>query len=143
MRQQVLGMLVKCYVITFANKMGFHIKICAFLFLIIGDNYIVSEKIPNKEAYENLRSTIASVKKACGDVCNTSQKGIPGKYFNQITKNVDCAALFQNDAEIDAPSQFQEPPMRIPKWLAEDYSYGGSVPIRNTFMGRHKTHVQL
>ena len=94
---------------------------------------VVCEKLPNKEAYNNLRSTIQSVKKSCGDVCHTNDKGNPGKYFNEIHKNVNCPALFAT-SDIDAPSQFHDPPMRIPKWLVEDYSYGGEVSIANDYL---------
>ena len=48
--------------------------------------------------------------------------GKPGKYFDEITKNIQCPSLFSN-ADIDKPSKFEEAPMKIPKWLQNDYRY--------------------
>ena len=72
-------------------------------------------KIPSKTVYENLKKTVASVKKSCGEICDTTISGKPGKYFDEIHKIVDCDALFSNP-DIDDPSQFHDPPSRIPKW---------------------------
>ena len=45
--------------------------------------------IINILAYEeNLRKTIASIRKSCGEVCNQNIVGKPGKYFNFISKQV-------------------------------------------------------
>ena len=41
---------------------------------------------------------------------------------------MDCDALFSNP-DIDDPSQFHDPPSRIPKWLKDEYSYSGKIPI--------------
>ena len=48
--------------------------------------------------------------------------GKPGKYFDEISKNIQCLSLFSNP-DIDKPSKFKEAPMRIPKWLQNDYRY--------------------
>ena len=85
-------------------------------------------KIPLKTVYENLKKTVASVRKSCGEICDQSITGKPGKYFDEIQKKVDCDALFSNP-DIDDPSQFHDPPKRIPKWLVEEYSYTGRVPV--------------
>ena len=85
-------------------------------------------KIPSKTVYENLKKTVASVRKSCGEICDTTISGKPGKYFDEIHKKVDCDALFSNP-DIDDPSQFHDPPSRIPKWLKDEYSYFGKVPI--------------
>ena len=63
--------------------------------------------------------------------CN-SISGKPGKYFDEINKEIDCPALFSNP-DMDIPSQFKEPPIKIPKWLLDDYSYHGKVEINNGF----------
>ena len=77
-------------------------------------------KFSSKEAYTDLKKSIASVKESCGEVCDQTITGKPGKYFEKITKNIQCPALFSMDA-IDLPSKFESPPMKIPKWLRDDF----------------------
>ena len=60
------------------------------------------------------------MKKSCGEVCDQRITGKPGKYFDQITKDIQCHALF-SEVGIDLPSRFETPPMKIPKWLRNDY----------------------
>lgn len=85
-------------------------------------------KLSSKEIYANLKESLASVRKSCGQLCDASVTGSPGKYFDQLTKAVDCKALFENE-NVDNASQFSAPPMRIPKWLYSDYNYDGRVEI--------------
>jgi hypothetical protein len=101
-------------------------------------------KIPMKQIYANLKTTISSVRKSCGQVCDQSVQGIPGKYYDFIEKKVDCKELFSNP-DIDDPSQFPDPPGRIPKWLSPEYNYGGRVPIKNNYMDDSKgeTHALI
>ena len=95
-----------------------------------------SEHKSNKQCYEQLKKDIASVQKSCGEVCDLTKEGQPGKYFNVVEKNFDCPALFSNP-DIDKPLEFREPPMRIPKWLWQYYTFHGKVEIdydyRNDF----------
>ena len=86
------------------------------------------KKLTDNVVYDNLKKTIASVKKSCGEICDQSIKGEPGKYFDSIKKKVNCDDLF-NNPDIDDPSQFKKPPMKIPDWLLNDYSYSGKVAI--------------
>ena len=51
---------------------------------------IHGKEMPNSVVYENLKKTIASVKKSCGEICDQSIKGEPGKYFDSIKKNINC-----------------------------------------------------
>ena len=51
---------------------------------------------------------------------------------HQLQKKVNCEPLF-NNPDIDNPSDFEEPPHRIPKWLLPEYNYGGKVPISNYY----------
>lgn len=108
------------------------IKILSLLSTSILLGSVNGTKLSNKEAYNALKTTIASVKKSCGEICDTTIVGKPGKYFDEVTKNVDCPALFSN-SDLDRPSVFEEPPMRIPKWLLDDYSYHGKVDMFNDF----------
>ena len=89
-------------------------------------------KLSNKEIYENLKTSLKSIKESCGEICDQSITGKPNVYFQEIKKNVDCLALFKN-SDIDNVSQFESPPMRIPKWLVPEYNYGGRVPITNFY----------
>ena len=45
------------------------------IFLIISCYSEERVKVSNKEAYANLKDTIASVKKSCGEVCDQSIEG--------------------------------------------------------------------
>ena len=101
------------------------------LFFFVHDSF--TEKLSNKEAYENLKKTVQSVKKSCGDVCNLAKTGKPGKYFDEIEKDINCPALFSNP-DIDLYSEFQSPPKRIPKWLRGEYDFNGKVEIVNQYL---------
>ena len=102
-----------------------------------------SSKLSNKEAYAELKKTIASVRKSCGEVCDQTITGKPGKYFDEITKNIDCPGLF-SDVGMDLPTQFESAPSRIPKWLRDDFGYHGKVELlqdyRDTSKGQHHWH---
>ena len=73
-------------------------------------------KLSNKEIYENLKKRIKSVKESCGQVCDTTIQGEPGKYYQALKKEVNCEALFTNP-DLDAEGEFQFPPKKIPKYL--------------------------
>ena len=89
--------------------------------------------LDNKQLYQNLRKNIASIKESCGQICDQTIKGTSkGKYFEFIQKNVDCPAIFKN-TDIDKVSEFKDPPMKIPKWLVPDFTYGGKVPISSHY----------
>jgi hypothetical protein len=49
----------------------------------------------------------------CSEICNTSVPGIPSKYFPFISKKVDCAGLWSNEA-IDASRPESHAPDLIP-----------------------------
>ena len=91
---------------------------------------IKSDFLTNKEKYENLKNTIADMKADCGEICDLTSNNYakPGEIFDELKKSVNCTALFKN-SNIDGPSQFQEPPKRIPKWLVGEFTYGGQVPV--------------
>ena len=73
-------------------------------------------KLSSKKIYANLKKRMESIKKSCGQVCQTDMKGEPGKYYQAIRKDVDCKSLFTN-TDIDEASEFQFPPTKIPKYL--------------------------
>ena len=84
--------------------------------------------LTNKQIYENLKKSLTSIKKSCGEICDQTITGTQGEYFEHIKKNVDCESIFSNP-NIDNVAEFKEPPMKIPKWLISDYNYGGKVEI--------------
>ena len=94
-------------------------------------------KLPNKEAYAELKKTIASVRKSCGEVCDQTITGKPGKYFDEITKNIDCPGLF-SEVGMDLSSQFESAPARIPKWLRDDFGYHGKVELLEDYRDNSK-----
>lgn len=82
----------------------------------------------NQDAYAKLKKTMEIVKGFCGQVCDTTLKGQPGKYFDELKKDINCPVLFKT-AELDYNSDFKEPPMRIPKWLLNEFTYQGRVEV--------------
>ena len=81
------------------------------------------------EIHQELQETLKGIKESCGELCNTNIKGVKGKYYNFIKKEVNCDALFENQ-DIDRPSQFYSPPARIPKSLQPYFTYDGRVQIK-------------
>jgi len=127
-----MGTVVCAYAQEYKN-MFFYSTINLLLFLvnilvICGEENV--KVMSNKEAYDDLKRRLSSIKKSCGEVCDQTIEGKPGKYFDEITKDIDCPALFSNP-DMDIPSQFKDPPIKIPKWLLDDYSYHGKVEINN------------
>ena len=120
------------------------LNVCKQLFLL-GLCFVTktkSEKLNNKEAYENLKRTVKSVKESCGEICDTKIDGKPGKYFDVIKKNFQCDPLFSN-SDIDVPLEFKYPPERVPKWLRDDYTYHGKVEIVNDYYDETGDHKSL
>jgi len=55
-------------------------------------------------------------------VCFTNLTGNPGKYFEDLSRKIDCDALFASE-DMDASSEFPTPPAKMPKWLEKDFTY--------------------
>ena len=41
-------------------------------------------KLTNKQIYENLKKSLKFIKESCGEICDQTITGKPGKYFNYI-----------------------------------------------------------
>jgi hypothetical protein len=82
---------------------------------------------------------LEAVLKGCGDVCRDDMTGEPSKFFNHLTKKVDCPALLSN-AAIDASMQDPEPPAAIPAHMLNAFTYGGRVAMRRYFDGDKVRH---
>ena len=75
--------------------------------------------------------------KSCGELCDMMKPGVPGKYFDYITKKVDCTTIF------DAPPAqltIYPPPKQIPDVFLSDYSIGGKVNIRQKYINQVQTN---
>lgn len=68
------------------------------------------------------------VLRGCGAICEHSAVGTPSKFFNYISKPVDCIALLTNPA-IDAAMNETEPPPAIPADLLPFFTYDGKVSV--------------
>jgi len=64
--------------------------------------------------------------KGCGEICDATITGNPGKYFNEVRKKVDCMGLYSN-VENDAPAKVWPPPRQIPKSMERDFSRNGKI----------------
>jgi hypothetical protein len=73
------------------------------------------------------REHIMQVFRGCGEICNTTMVGTTGIFFDEISKQVDCAELWQNSA-IDAPRPIGPAP-DVPADLKHLFNYNGRVPI--------------
>ena len=111
-----------------------YLKILFVFICFYFDNF---DCFKSKEKYANLKRTIISIKKSCGDVCNQSLRGRKGELFEEIYKNIDCPALF-NNSDFDKLSEFESPLMKIPKWLVPEYTYGDRVKIKHNYMDDSK-----
>ena len=98
---------------------------------------IFAQKLPNRQAYENLKLNLKSIQQDCGEICNTNITGVPGKFFEGIKKETNCEALYSNPY-IDEPSEFKIPPEFIPKWLKSHFTYNGKVPVNYNYMDNTK-----
>ncbi len=69
------------------------------------------------EILEELAFSLKSIKKSCGEICETREghervKKDFGVWSKELEKEVDCKALFSNK-EIDAESKFARPLLKV------------------------------
>ena len=96
-------------------------------------NYTEGELFHQNGYIVNYTAVRAAAVDGCGSVCNaTNTNGTPGKYFDFVSKAVDCNAIFSNPA-VDASSKVWPPPREVPKTLEEDYTMGGRVPVKSWY----------
>ena len=95
----------------------------------------------NKMTYASL---LQDIKAECGELCDTTSKGSPGKFFDKITKNVDCGKLF-NSPHLDLPQTLSDvPPTKIPNVMKDSFTYNGRVKVKPRYYNErsHKNKVQ-
>ena len=68
------------------------------------------------------------IRRDCGELCNTSRDGSPGPYFNHVTAQVNCQALFKNEF-IDRTHGLPHAPKVIPKHLMSDFTMNGRLKV--------------
>ena len=101
---------------------------------------LIQAKLPDfQKAEKNLNLTINSIKKSCGQVCDTSDPGVEGvlKYgeqFNQVKKEFICENLFSNE-NFDKPSEYPRPPRYLPKWLLNEFTHNGKINVEKYYFG--------
>lgn len=79
------------------------------------NNYIQrSNVIVNPDGTRGSLKPIDLIRKDCGELCNTSRRGEPGPYFDNVTANINCEALFRNEY-IDSGHGLAHAPKEIPK----------------------------
>ncbi|XP_063401129.1 uncharacterized protein LOC134685362 [Mytilus trossulus] len=77
----------------------------------------------------NLSNELNSVLQACGQLCNTSRKGLPGPYFDHILAPIDCNAILKNEY-VDRGHGLPLAPATIPIELMNEYSMNNRIPVR-------------
>jgi len=71
----------------------------------------------------------AAVRQGCEELCNFGAQGVPGKYFNEVRKQVDCEGLFSNTLN-DAPAKMWPPPRDIPTSMFDDFTLNGTATVQ-------------
>lgn len=82
----------------------------------------------NIRKMETAFNRISLIKKACGDLCNTSRKGFHGPFFNHINATVNCNALFKDDY-YDKEHGDLHAPKTIPEELLRDFTMEYQIPV--------------
>jgi len=81
------------------------------------------------DEYSAMLERIRGVQKSCGALCNSTLKGAPSKFFDNIRVPVDCDALFK-ESRIDAPREQSSAPEDLPSEFVGDFTLNGGFPFR-------------
>eukprot|EP00277_Geminigera_cryophila_P046361 CAMPEP_0173085158 /NCGR_PEP_ID=MMETSP1102-20130122/21318_1 /TAXON_ID=49646 /ORGANISM="Geminigera sp., Strain Caron Lab Isolate" /LENGTH=350 /DNA_ID=CAMNT_0013964109 /DNA_START=335 /DNA_END=1387 /DNA_ORIENTATION=+ len=77
---------------------------------------------------DSFKQHFANILEGCSDICNTTIVGKNGIFFQQLTKNVNCSALWQN-AAIDQSRPIGPAP-EVPPEFKNFFDYNGRVRMR-------------
>jgi hypothetical protein len=77
---------------------------------------------------DSVRLRIEKVRDLCGDLCDTSKRGLNGLFFDEISAHVDCQSIF--DDLMDAPREQRYAPKYLPLEFIDDFSMNGRVSLR-------------
>ena len=99
----------------------------------------------NIEMKNKLKSTVAEIKRKCGQVCDTNlESDMDGKYYKQLWKNIDCKAMFENPI-FDEPSKFLKPlqEKHLPQSVREEFTYHGKLQIKSLYADNTKGKITI
>ena len=109
-----------------------------FLFTIAIVKSEIQQKSNHKGDLIKAQNSIQSIKKLCGEVCETQVDYLPqsGKYFPNIWKNFDCPQLFKHDwnqmgAEFSTPPKWTSLSFDIQKQLTWDGMFHLAIHYMN------------
>ncbi|CAC5382428.1 unnamed protein product [Mytilus coruscus] len=105
------------------------------LFLLTLNIKIAHNEEPTLPEHVTYIDEIKHVRKICGELCNTSRTGIPGKFFNKINATVNCKALFENEY-IDSTHGFPLAPRNIPEVFLQEFTMGGKIEVNNAYFNQ-------
>lgn len=98
----------------------------------INNNIQRSNVIVNPDGTRGSLKPIDLIRNDCGELCNTSRRGESGPYFDHVTANINCEALFRNEY-IDSGHGLAHAPKEIPKELMDEYTMNGRVGIKKWY----------
>lgn len=84
----------------------------------------------------NLRQIIALIKSDCGQVCDTTIEGTPGKYYEEIKKDFECDDLLTNpilewsEPDLKEPRRLED----LPAEVVNEYTYQGRVETMSVYI---------
>eukprot|EP00995_Heteronema_vittatum_P010959 NODE_651_length_1242_cov_327.612741_g472_i0.p1 GENE.NODE_651_length_1242_cov_327.612741_g472_i0~~NODE_651_length_1242_cov_327.612741_g472_i0.p1 ORF type:complete len:336 (-),score=71.67 NODE_651_length_1242_cov_327.612741_g472_i0:164-1171(-) len=99
------------------------------------DNVLLND-LPDEQYYAKL---LDHYRGGCGEICNYTMKGRPGKFFDYMEKTFDCRALYGNPF-LDRPAVRWPPPRTIPACLYAHYTMGGRIQVRDQYIPSRYTH---
>ena len=114
-----------------------------FVFLIFVKSDGLNGEIGAAVHMKKLRRNLILIKEDCGDVCDTSDNfsKVPGIYFDQIEKNIECEYLFEsplieNSTDVSEQQFDNNPPVlyHVPKDIQQQYTFESRIPIFHQYM---------
>ena len=71
---------------------------------------------------------LASIRNACGELCNTTRKASSGPFFDYVTANINCNALLKNEY-IDRQHGLPHAPKHIPTELKDEFTMNNRLTL--------------
>ena len=75
---------------------------------------------------------LASIRNACGELCNTLRKGSSGPFFDHVAADVNCNALLENEY-VDRNHGLPHAPNYIPPELKDDFTMNNRLTIEHAY----------
>ncbi|XP_063405619.1 uncharacterized protein LOC134689576 [Mytilus trossulus] len=96
---------------------------------------ITASSIMSTAYISSLLISIESIRKDCGQLCDTTRTGLPGPFFDHILANVNCTSLFENKY-IDNGHGLSQAPGQIPTELMNDFTMNGRIPLKKFYLNQ-------